>query len=304
GAAADTRPTPDDGPFFGSLMEMKRLEDARRDRPSEEAAQRVWARVDDATRSTRIRPDRSAVRRSDRRTPRWVWLSAAAAVLAFAVVTMLTLRTPEPVLVARAGAASIEFTTEDGSLVTLRAHSDLYRLDAPDAGARYRLEGEAFFDVTERSTGTFAVEAGTAVVEVLGTRFNLSTWSGETSVYLEEGRIRFVHAASGREVVLQPGQSSRTITDGVLDPMDDVPDMHVDWLAGAIEFDQQPVRVVAAELEQHYDIAIEIPDTMADETLSGRVLLGSVEESLEDLGLALGGRFIPAGPDVYRFESQ
>jgi len=325
GSVAEAHPAPGDSSFFDALLEMRRHVDAETDQPTGDAAGRMWAGIEEATRKEEgesVRPARPRQLRestdhtsrkpaarlgrhvSNLRTVQITWLSAAAVVLATAVITVLMLRAPEPLLVASAGETSLEYTTDDGSVVTLRAHSDLYQLDAGDSGARFRLEGEAFFDVTERSKGPFSVVAGTAIVEVLGTRFNLGTWSGETGVYLEEGRVRFAHATSGQDVILLPGQSSRTEGDDVLPPVAAAPARHTDWLEDALEFDQQPVHLIARELEQQYDVDLGIPDSLAAETLSGRLILGSVDESLQDLARALGGRFVPSGPDAYRFESQ
>lgn len=250
----------------------------------------------------RGRTDRPARRRSDtRRTPAWVWMSAAAAVVLAGIVALLTLGGPDAELVAAAGAERTEYTTADGSVVTLRPYSNLYQVDASGSDVRYRIEGEAFFDVVERDEGTFAVEAGTALVEVLGTRFNLSTWGEGTAVFLEEGRIRFSHLTTGGAVTLDPGQSSRAAAGGVAAPVDEAPDVYLDWLSGAVAFEQRPARLVAAELEQHFDIDLDIPEAPGVETLSGRILLTDPASSLDDLGQVMGGRFVEAGPDVYRF---
>ncbi|NNF04722.1 MAG: hypothetical protein HKN17_09660, partial [Rhodothermales bacterium] len=134
--------------------------------------------------------------------------------------------------------------------------------------------------------------------------FNVGTWSGETTVYLEEGRIRFVHASGGQDVILAPGQSSRTEGERLLPPVGAAPTEHTDWLRNELEFDQQPVHLIARELEQQYDIDIDVPDSVASQTLSGRLLLGGVDASLGDLALALGGRFVPSGSGSYRFETR
>ncbi|MEX1054818.1 MAG: FecR domain-containing protein, partial [Rhodothermales bacterium] len=214
-------------------------------------------------------------------------------------ILIVFLTRPDATLVARAGADAMDYTAADGSVVTLRPYSDLYELE----DSHYRIEGEAFFVVTKRDRGGFIVEAGQARVEVLGTRFNLSTWGGETAVYLEEGRIQF--AARGEAVILEPGQLSRfTVGGEISQPQEEAPGEHLDWLNGEIQFEQRPVRLVAAELEQHFGVHITIPGSMQDETLTGRVLLDAREQSLEDLGRAMGGTLVEVRPDYYRFESQ
>jgi transmembrane sensor len=261
------------------------------ERISSESSHQMWERIDESTRPARA--DRPPLRQAVRH--RWVWASAAVA----AVILIVVLTRPDATLVARAGADAVEYIAADGSVVTLRPNSELYEI----ADSRYRIEGEAFFVVTKRERDRFVVEAGQAQVEVLGTRFNLSTWGGETAVYLEEGRIRF--KAQGRDVVLEPGQWSRVSVGGeIMEPRADTPDEHLDWLRGEMQFEQRAVRLLAAELEQHFGIHLTIPASMQDETLTGRILLDGKEQSLEDLGRAMGGSFVEVRRNFYRFEPQ
>ena len=113
---------------------------------------------------------------------------------------------------AAAGSERVTYTAPDGSEVTLRPHTSLYALDAEAGTMRYRVEGEAFFAVVRDPSRTFVVEADGARVQVLGTRFDVSTWGERTSVYLEEGRVRFEHVPTGQAVMLAPGQRS-VVTD-------------------------------------------------------------------------------------------
>lgn len=324
GTLEGAEPAEADERYFDALLAMKRRAKKDRDLPAEDVSRRVWARIDDATRedadrvddATRERPVRSDKPARERPvrldrppadhtplTPRWVWASIAATLLIGGLIAVLTLRGPDATLVATADAETMEYTAPDGSVITLRPHSNLYAVD--ESGTRYRLDGEAFFAVTARDEGTFAVEAGEAVVEVLGTRFNLSTWGGSAAVYLEEGRIRFAHVSTGDEVILEPGQSSRLTTEGgVREPEAERAGEHLDWLSGEMQFQQQPVALVAAELAQHFGLDLEIPEPVRGETLSGRILLGDAGQSLEDLGSVMGGRFVPTDPNAYRFEPE
>ncbi len=315
---------PETGAFPGALLAFKKQTVERSDVPSADASDRMWARVDADTtertarvdadtteRPTRVdadttkqpaRLDREPARRPHR-TRRWVW-AAAAALAAAGVIAVLTLNGPEATLVAGADSAVVEFVGPDGSVITLRPHTDLYLLAESDGGTTYRIDGEAYFDVTPQSDGVFAVEAGHGRVEVLGTRFNISTWSAGTIVYLEEGRVRFIHRTTGDEVELLPGEWSRlTDVGSLLPPQAEPPDEHLDWLDGEMRFQEQPVRLVAAELEHHFALSLDIPAPVGDETLTGRILLDDQEQSLQDLGQVIGGRFVEVGPNSYRFTS-
>ncbi|MFO7998994.1 MAG: FecR domain-containing protein, partial [Bacteroidales bacterium] len=53
------------------------------------------------------------------------------------------------------------------------------------------LEGEAFFDVTRDASQPFIIETEPAIVEVLGTSFNVrSTGENDFELYVEEGKVR------------------------------------------------------------------------------------------------------------------
>ena len=252
-----------------------------------------------------LREDRSSIDPSVRRPPRWAWATLAAALLIGSFIAMLVLRSPSAMLIASADADSVRFTAADGSVVTLRPHSELYLVEESGENVQYRIEGEALFAVTERAEGIFSVEAGEGLVEVLGTRFNVSTWGGATAVYLSEGRIRFSARSTGNDVILEPGQSSRIARSGeLLAVISEPPDEHLDWLAGELRFDHRPIRLVAAEIELHFGVDLEIPEPILDETLTGRILLDEPTQSLQDLADVIGGRFVESGPNSYRFESE
>ena len=319
----------EDEPFVRALMAWRQGAARSEEQPSEESSNLLWQRIEEETQdpSSRVeepnrpelpsrsdtsigpgrplRQDRSSIDRAVRRTPRWAWASLAATLLIGGVIAVFVLLGPSAALIASAGADAMRFTTADGSIVTLRPHSDLYLVDESGEHVRYRIEGEALFSVTERTEGIFAVEAGEALVEVLGTRFNVSTWGGATAVYLDEGRIRFSDRSTGDAVVLEPGQSSRIARPGELRAVvSEPPDEHLDWLLGELRFDQRPVRLVAAEIEQHFGVDLEIPAPILDETLTGRILLDEPARSLQDLAEVIGGRFVESGPNSYRFESE
>ncbi len=105
----------------------------------------------------------------------------------------------------------------DQTVVTLAAHS---RLTVP---GRWRfsqqrevwLTGEAYFEVTKQAGNlraeplNFVVHARELNVEVLGTRFNVSTFRRKTTVLLDEGKVRLTALDQpGQVVTLRPGQTA------------------------------------------------------------------------------------------------
>lgn len=269
-----------------------------------ERSERMWAAI-----AAKTKPSPEATGTDDRRARilpmpsvrRW----AVAAVLLVAVgLAWILLRTPGPEVVAQANTEVVSYTASDGSTVWLRPHSTLTRVP-DDAALRYRLEGEAAFDVNARpDTSPFVVDAGAGRVRVLGTRFVVRTWTEQPEVLLQEGRVEWRHVDSGEAAVLAPGQQGRLTDDGSI-TVDDAPaSQPLGWLEHELVLEQHSVRSVVAELEHHFAITIRVPPDVAQQTLSGRILLDDPASSLRDLGRVLGGRFERTEARTYRFEAQ
>jgi len=168
---------------------------------------------------------------------------------------------------------------------------------------RYRLEGEGYFVVTSNPERTFSVEGNNGLVSVLGTQFNVSTWGNQTTVYLEEGRIRFEHLTSQASTELVPGQrSTLTETGQLLTPATESNDDYLDWMRGEMTFDQHTLQEILSELGHHYAITFNVDDALLTETFSGRLDLSDQTLSLQDLGNVMGGSFVESTPGTYRFE--
>lgn len=254
----------------------------------------MWAGIE---RATRAGSDRAPVRRLTVMRLVWGSVSVAAAVLVLVLVPRV-LSPASGQLVASAAQEQGTFETADGSTVVLRPHSSLFQVD----DQTYRLEGEAFFDVTHNPDRVFAVATEAGTVQVLGTRFNVAAIGEQTSVYLESGRVRFDTGEEARELV--PGQQLAHRSGTPLsDPEASDGLEETDWIRGELSFDSRPAGSIASELARHYQIRIDLPGTLRGESMSGTLLLQSQAQALEDFGLVLGGRFVPSGNGV-RFIEQ
>jgi transmembrane sensor len=287
------------------LLAYRRSIAAEVQAPSPERSERLWARIeadlgDDA--DAPARTDRAPVRRersAAERLPAWRYAVAAVLLVAVGVLAWWTLPADRPALVAQATTEIVTYETDAGSTVRLRPNSELYRV-ASDTTRRFRLRGEAAFDVATRGGTPFEVEAGAARVRVLGTRFTVQTWTTRPVVFLQEGRVALTNTASGRTAVLQPGESGTLTAGGDVQAQPAEAAPYVDWLDGQITFTTQPAADVADELEQHYRITIQLPDTVATQTITGRLLLDAQKQALDDFGAVLGGRFVLEN-GTYRF---
>lgn len=234
----------------------------------------------------------------------WRWAVAASVLIAAISGYLLFGISSEPTLLTESAAESSLIILDDGSEVELRPYSRLYRVKKNRNTHTYRLEGEAFFDVTSDPDRRFVVQAADAQVEVLGTRFNVSNWGRSMQVFLEQGSVRLVHTQQAAEVVLKPGQAANALPDGsfVVNP-DATVQEYLDWRTNEIFFSEKSLQDIIPELEQHFDVIIRVPESLDQVRLSGNLELSSVVESLRYLAVLLDGRFRKVDDRTYQFTS-
>jgi transmembrane sensor len=268
---------------------------------TEEAGIECWQNIENAIRAGNR--DAGSIRSAPVHLLSNPYLKAAAVLLTFLVLSLIYLLLPvqEKQYVAVSSSEKTEVILHDGSLVTLRPHSTLLLLEESDKEIIYQLTGEGYFDVVRDQNRTFSVIAESGRIDVLGTRFTLSTWSNDVRVFLEEGRVRFSEIKTGDSVELMPGEFSNLTNEGLTLPVTGNADMFTAWLNNEIYLDQRPLAEITMELSHHYDITIEIPDELMHESLSGTIFLDNLNEVLDDLALSLDGEFIQIGENSYRF---
>jgi ferric-dicitrate binding protein FerR (iron transport regulator) len=155
----------------------------------------------------------------------------------------------------------------DGSTVTLNRNSKLTY--AADFGAHSRevtLEGEAFFEVVRDESRTFAIAAGGARVEVLGTSFNVRADQqlGQVEVVVATGQVKLASAAADAAVKLSAGER------GVLrikeNQVQATPNADVNfdaWKTKDIVFEEVPLAAVVEALNRIYGSNIQVRTTLA-----------------------------------------
>ena len=198
----------------------------------------------------------------------------------------------------------------DGSVVELNSASSITH--RPFLGRRtrtVRLEGEAFFSVVSDGS-PFIVETHNARVQVLGTRFNVSTRPAldapETRVAVEEGRV-LVRALVPDDagVTLDAAQETVVLADTTHPkrPAIAAMDLALAWRSGGIAFQGLPLRLAADELGRRYGRAIALDRAV------GQVPVGyiqpsplSLESVLTDIcaSVNLAYRRTANGYEIYR----
>jgi ferric-dicitrate binding protein FerR (iron transport regulator) len=239
---------------------------------------------------------------TDRRPPRWQGWAAAAVVALLLLAGGAWYRAGRPAgetQYATAFGQTRTVTLPDGSRVLLNANSRLRAAARWTDGARREvwLEGEAFFTVAKKKAapdrGTegakFVVHTGQVDVEVLGTRFNVTNRRGQTTVTLNEGKVKLEEGALGGPVIMQPGELVRLGRDGRTLVRKKVnPGQYSSWTENRYVFDDTPLAEIAQRIEDTYGL----PVVLKKPGLAQRTFTATIPtKNLDVLLLALSEAF-------------
>ncbi len=171
------------------------------------------------------------------------------------VVSQMMLTTP------RGGTYKLRLS--DGTTVWLNAASTLkYPSKFTGATRVVELEGEGYFEVS-KSAVPFKVKSQGQEVEVLGTAFNLSSYSNqsETKTTLVEGRVKvtlldgIISNSAESSHILEPGQQITKI--GSVFSLQSVDtETYTAWKDGYFDFDGITPTAAFSQLERWYDIDV------------------------------------------------
>jgi transmembrane sensor len=159
----------------------------------------------------------------------------------------------------------------DGTLVWLNAASSIH-FPTRFSGNERRVEitGEAYFEVTKDATKPFHVITPTQDVEVLGTHFNVNSYSDELAVKttLLEGKVKvrqwpMVNGQSAKDaapaVVLKPGEQavlSRAHSPLTIDHSPDLEQV-MSWKNGVFQFNNADIKTIIRQLARWYNLEVE-----------------------------------------------
>lgn len=149
-----------------------------------------------------------------RRLYRWTAVAAVVAVLSVTGFFIARNYSPDEKYLSYSNTEQVvkSILLEDGSEVCLQPGALLkYSSGSRDKDVRsVILEGEAYFDVAEDKSRPFIVNAGSVLVKVLGTAFNVkaSPSSAFTEVILERGAVRLMTPDGVNMISLSPNQKA------------------------------------------------------------------------------------------------
>ena len=222
-----------------------------------------------------------------------MWGKVAAAVigLILCIIVLYSIRKPSYQYISTPYAAIKTVWLPDSSEVTLNANSSIrFQKGKTKDKREVWITGEAFFKVRHVDIAgkaqPFEVHAGNAVIEVLGTEFNVKNIDNTTGVLLREGKVRFWDPASHAETIMQPNdyclydETQKKIITRVANPV-----LFTSWMEHKYRFENTTVEEVCETLRAYYGYDFIIRNDKLDtQTYSGTLELQNEQVMLTVLG--------------------
>ena len=162
----------------------------------------------------------------------------------------------------------------DGTKVWLNAASSLkYPVQFATQERRVTLTGEAYFEVSKRKDQPFIVSTDQQTVKVLGTHFNINSYSDhrQTSTTLLEGRVSVTALAQPSTAkILEPGQQAQLRgTDITLTKANTEAVMA--WKRNLFSFDDADLKTIMTEFSRWYDVPVFFEGAMPEQRFTGEI---------------------------------
>ncbi|WP_177192127.1 FecR family protein [Chitinophaga arvensicola] len=146
----------------------------------------------------------------------------------------------------------------DGSRIWLNAASSI-RFPATFAGNERKVElsGEAYFEIAADAHRPFRVQVKQMTVEVLGTHFNINSYTDEATINttLLEGAVKI--NSDQHSIQLAPGEQSQLSANGQIKKVTGVNTSEiVAWKDGYFQFESADLTTVLRQFAHWYDVEI------------------------------------------------
>lgn len=169
------------------------------------------------------------------------------------------------------GSKVVNLTLSDGTKVWLNSESSL-RYPIAFAGNERGVEitGEAYFEVAKDAKKKFIVSGNGVTTEVLGTHFNVNTYTDESSVKvtLLEGSVKVTKAALTG--LLKPGQQAQVSSEIKVVNGVDVDEVMA-WKNGRFQFNKASLQEVMRQIARWYDVEISYEGKITPQQFGGKM---------------------------------
>jgi len=198
--------------------------------------------------------------------PVWVrWAASIILIMTIASLSYYTLFEKEIDLISlQTGndSSTLVQTLNDGSVIYLANNTTFsYPTEFSSDSRRVNLNGEAFFDITPNPKQPFIIETDEAIIEVLGTSFNVKSDKNENfELIVEKGKVRATLKSNPSEsTIVLPGekitsngnQFSKIKTDNLL---------YSAWKKQRMQFKDESLSNIIRVINKNYNSNIQLND--------------------------------------------
>jgi transmembrane sensor len=142
----------------------------------------------------------------------------------------------------------------DGTEAYLDAQSTItYPLSFKGKLREVSVTGQAYFKVKHNAAHPFLVHVKNQTIEDIGTEFNIRDYEGDVATTLLEGSARVQLNATGKGVLLTPGQQTVVTGDKLAVKEADLEEA-VDWLQGKLIFNHRDLSAILADVSRIYGV--------------------------------------------------
>lgn len=149
----------------------------------------------------------------------------------------------------------------DGSHVWLNAESSIrYPAMFSETERKVEIKGEAYFEIAKDKRKPFRVVANQQLTEVLGTHFNINSYSDERLIKttLFEGSIKVSTAKGDKVAFLKPGQQSQLMNNNDLNIVANSDlDEAIGWRNDLFQFNGTELSTIMRQLSRWYDVDVD-----------------------------------------------
>ena len=192
----------------------------------------------------------------------------------------------------------------DGTLVTLNAASKLlFPKKFSELERRVVLDGEAFFEVARDEAKPFLIETENAQIKVLGTSFNVKSYTGKgrVEVYVKSGKVAVRILDKNKEYILSAGdhlkfdakkKEANVVADFSGNPMA--------WKSGRLKFKNEYMGSIFSTLESLHGVHFKMTDPkLANCPFTINLNVEKIDDALRSFEEACGLRFIKNSQTEY-----
>ena len=151
-----------------------------------------------------------------------------------------------------------ELILPDSTRVWLNAHSKLiYPVSFGKGNRQVELNGEAYFDVVHNEKQPFIVKTRQMDIQVLGTEFNVTSYSSDFEVSLLRGCIELSSPSLSSTYKVKEKEHVKLKDNKLI--VNNITDYdYFRWKEGLICFNNESVATIIEKLKLYYDIDIEV----------------------------------------------